>query len=225
MNSASHFETVSTFGDRSFAAAVWFAIAWLSLPALAAADSPRPNLILFLIDDQDYESIAAFGGTSWTPNLDRMASEGMKSTRTHVSSTVCTPSRYTWLMACIGRMGIGTRGAERPGFRDADQLCNLQTGPDEQANLASDPRHADQMRRLRELLTTSLRSVGRPFGEFLPGGNAAPPGQVDAQIAQVKQLDVQGKRVVVPRGESPGSPVPSPTESKKELRKKRKAAR
>lgn len=136
-----------------------------------------------------------------------------------------TPDRLPRLMAYIGRMGIGTRGAERPGFWDADQLYNLQTDPDEQANLASDSRYADQMQRLRELLTTSLRSVGRPFGEFLPGGDAAPPGQVDAQIAQVKRLDVQGKRVLVPQHESPGKPVLSPTDSKKELRKKRKAAR
>ena len=136
-----------------------------------------------------------------------------------------TPDRLPRLMAYIGRMGIGTRGAERPGFWDADQLYNLLTDPDEQTNLASDPRYADQMHRLRELLTASIQSVGRPFGEFLPGGNAAPPGQVDAQIAQVKQLDVQGKRVVVPKGSSPGSPASPPTESKKELRKKRKAAR
>jgi arylsulfatase A-like enzyme len=135
-----------------------------------------------------------------------------------------TPDRLPRLMAYIGRMGIGTRGAERPGFWDADQLYNLQTDPREQANLASDPRYADQVHRLREALTASIQSVGRPFGEFLPGGNAAPPGQVDAQIAQVKQLDVQGKRVAAPRGESPGHPVPPPAESKKELRKKKKAA-
>jgi arylsulfatase A-like enzyme len=60
----------------------WFPLAVVFLGPLCvhafAADTTRPNVILFLIDDQDYESIATFGGKTWTPNLDRMADEGMK---------------------------------------------------------------------------------------------------------------------------------------------------
>ena len=52
---------------------------------------------MFLIDDQNPSSIAAFGGDTYTPNLDRMAEEGMKFTRAYVSSSVCTPSRYSFL--------------------------------------------------------------------------------------------------------------------------------
>ena len=57
----------------------------------------RPNIIMFLIDDQNPSSIAAFGGNTYTPNIDRMAKEGMKFTRAYVSSSVCTPSRYSFL--------------------------------------------------------------------------------------------------------------------------------
>ena len=57
----------------------------------------RPNIIMFLIDDQNPSSIAAYGGDTYTPNLDRMAEEGMKFTRAYVSSSVCTPSRYSFL--------------------------------------------------------------------------------------------------------------------------------
>ncbi len=57
----------------------------------------RPNIIMFLIDDQNPSSIGAFGGDTYTPNLDRMADEGMKFTRAYVSSSVCTPSRYSFL--------------------------------------------------------------------------------------------------------------------------------
>ena len=57
----------------------------------------RPNIIMFLIDDQNPSSIAAFGGDTYTPNLDRLAEEGMKFTRAYVSSSVCTPSRYSFL--------------------------------------------------------------------------------------------------------------------------------
>ena len=63
----------------------------------------RPNIIMFLIDDQNPSSIAAFGGNTYTPNIDRMAKEGMKFTRAYVSSSVCTPSRYSFL---TGRLPV-----------------------------------------------------------------------------------------------------------------------
>ena len=78
-------------------------------------------------------------------------------------------------MAYIARLGIGTRGAERAGFWDADQLYNLQTDPNERINLAADPRYANELKRLRDLLTADLKANGRPFGELVPGGSAAPP--------------------------------------------------
>jgi hypothetical protein len=57
----------------------------------------QPNIIVFLTDDQDKESIGAYGGNVWTPNLDRMAREGMLFHNGFVTSTVCTPSRYSFL--------------------------------------------------------------------------------------------------------------------------------
>ena len=71
------------------------------------------------------------------------------------------------------------------------------------------------------MLTGHIQSIGRPFGEFSPGGNAAPPGQVDAQIALVKQIEIQGKNVSVPpqaAGQTADSP---PSQRKRELRKKK----
>ena len=72
----------------------------LTLPAVArsaARKDKRPNIILFITDDQDKHSIGAYGGSSLTPNLDRMAREGMVFHQAYVSSTVCTPSRYSFL--------------------------------------------------------------------------------------------------------------------------------
>jgi arylsulfatase A-like enzyme len=66
--------------------------------ALAYANaSPRPNIILILTDDQDREAFGAYGGKVWTPHLDRMAAEGALFTQAFVTSTVCTPSRYSFL--------------------------------------------------------------------------------------------------------------------------------
>jgi len=69
----------------------------LCLFAAITSAADRPNIIMFLIDDQNPSSISAFGGETYTPNLDRMAEEGMKFTRAYVSSSVCTPSRYSFL--------------------------------------------------------------------------------------------------------------------------------
>ena len=48
------------------------------------------------------------------------------------------------------------------------------------------------------LMQQDLEVIGRPFGEFIPGGNAAEPGQIDKQIEIVKQLEIKGKTVTVP---------------------------
>ena len=57
----------------------------------------RPNIIVFLIDDCDKHETSVYGGNVLTPNLDRMAREGMTFRNAYVTSTVCTPSRYTFL--------------------------------------------------------------------------------------------------------------------------------
>ncbi len=75
-------------------------------------------------------------------------------------------------MSYIGRLGIGTRGSDRPGFWDGDQLYDLKADPEELNNLATDPRFSNQLKKMRELLTSDLKDCGRPFGEFVPGGNA-----------------------------------------------------
>jgi hypothetical protein len=43
-----------------------------------------------------------------------------------------------------------------------------------------------------------LEAIGRPFGEFIPGLNTSPPGQINEQLALVKQIEIQGKKITVP---------------------------
>ena len=66
--------------------------------ALAAADH-LPNIIIVLADDQGYGDVSAYNPESKipTPNLDRLAKEGMRFTDAHTSSGVCTPTRYSLL--------------------------------------------------------------------------------------------------------------------------------
>jgi arylsulfatase len=53
---------------------------------------PRPNVLLILVDDMGYSDIGCFGGEIETPNLDRLAAEGMRLTGIHNTSK-CFPSR------------------------------------------------------------------------------------------------------------------------------------
>lgn len=72
-------------------------IAMMVVATAALAAPPRPNVIFFLVDDYDKPETSVYGGKVLTPNLDRMAQEGMTFHNAHMSSTVCTPSRYTCL--------------------------------------------------------------------------------------------------------------------------------
>jgi len=112
------------------------------------------------------------------------------------------PEGLPRLMSYIGRLGIGVRGAERPGFFDADQLYDLRADPGEMNNLATGPEHADQLNRMRRMLREDIERMHRPFGEFVPGGNAAAPGQIDEQIAMVKKVKIDGKSVSVTGGQA-----------------------
>jgi arylsulfatase A-like enzyme len=68
-----------------------------------AADTARPNLVIILIDDMGYGDIEPFGSKlNRTPNLDRMASEGMKLTSFY-AAPVCTPSRAQMMTGCYAK--------------------------------------------------------------------------------------------------------------------------
>jgi len=63
--------------------------------AAGGADSPRkPNIVLIVSDDQGYADLGCFGNEEiLTPNLDRLAAEGVRLTSFYVTWPACTPSR------------------------------------------------------------------------------------------------------------------------------------
>ncbi len=66
----------------------------------AHAQAAKPNIVYILCDDLGYGDVHAFNperGKIATPNMDKLASEGMSFTDAHSSSAVCTPSRYSIL--------------------------------------------------------------------------------------------------------------------------------
>ena len=61
-----------------------------------AKPQPKPNIIYILLDDAGYGDFGCYGQMMLrTPNVDRLAADGMKFTRHYAGSTVCAPSRGT----------------------------------------------------------------------------------------------------------------------------------
>lgn len=59
----------------------------------------KPNIVFFFVDDMGYGDASCLNpdGKIKTPNIDRLAAEGMTFTDAHSSSAVCSPSRYSVL--------------------------------------------------------------------------------------------------------------------------------
>ena len=69
---------------------------------LRAAADERPNIFIFRADDQYRSSIGCYGATpSHTPNIDRLATEGMRFTQCFTPSSICTPNRAVFLSGML----------------------------------------------------------------------------------------------------------------------------
>src|SRR5215208_2881444 len=75
------------------AALVTLAAGLQFLGAARAADRP-PNVVLILADDLGYGDLGCFGQKLIrTPDIDRLAAEGVRFTQAYAGATVCAPSR------------------------------------------------------------------------------------------------------------------------------------
>jgi len=93
---------------REFLQTTALAIAGLALTGLAKAPAMarKPNFVIVLCDDLGYGDVGAFGGKLIkTPNIDRMAAEGVCLTDYYAPANICTPSRAGLL---TGRYPIRT---------------------------------------------------------------------------------------------------------------------
>ncbi|HUT09223.1 MAG TPA: arylsulfatase [Thermoguttaceae bacterium] len=82
--------------------AVTLLVALLLAPPVAihAAEPAKPNIVVILADDLGYGDVQCYNpqrGKIPTPNIDRLASQGLRFTDGHSSSGVCSPSRYALL--------------------------------------------------------------------------------------------------------------------------------
>jgi arylsulfatase A-like enzyme len=143
--------------------AVAFAIASLAPADPAVAQDTPPNLVIIFVDDLGYGDLGSYGHpTILTPNLDRMADEGMRFTQFYTAASVCTPSRAGLL---TGRYPVRTRLVR--GFIPGRVLF-----PDDQTGLPSSEVTIAEVLKTRGYATLAVGKwhLGH-LPEFLPTSN------------------------------------------------------
>ena len=105
----------------------WGIVLALSLAA-HAKETPAeqlPNVVIMFTDDQGYQDVGCFGSPDIdTPNLDRMAEEGIRFTDFYAAQAVCSASRAALMTGCYPNR-IGILWALGPGVKhgiNADEL-------------------------------------------------------------------------------------------------------
>jgi arylsulfatase A len=132
------------------------------------APASRPNVILILADDLGAKELACYGSQEHrTPNLDRMAAEGMRF-ETFYANPLCTPTRVALMTGQYGYHN-GFLGMQDPAFKPDPQSP--------QAEIGNHFTHADLLKsrgyatalagkwQLSGVLPTLIRDVG--FDEYL----------------------------------------------------------
>jgi uncharacterized sulfatase len=74
----------------------WLAVALLgSCLPVGGADQAKPNLVFIIADDLTFRDIACYGGQAHTPNIDKLAGQGIRMTRCFQATAMCSPTRHT----------------------------------------------------------------------------------------------------------------------------------
>ena len=88
--------------------AVLFPVAGL-VPGAGQVLADRPNVVVIMADDLGYGDVSCYGATALkTPNIDRLAAEGLKFTSGYCSASTCTPTRYSLLTGTYAFRGKNT---------------------------------------------------------------------------------------------------------------------
>jgi len=90
--------------------------------ATPAAKALRPNIVFILADNAGYGDLGCYGSKLHrTPNLDRLAAEGLRLTSFYSASGVCSPSRAALMTGCYPRrINMHVSGSGAPVLHPAD---------------------------------------------------------------------------------------------------------
>lgn len=131
-------ERERSFSRRQFATGAAAAAAAAAVGRSATAEASRgrnehvgtkPNVLFIIADDLGYGDLGAFGHPEIsTPNLDKLARQGVKLESAYSSSAVCSPTRVGWITGRYpGRLPVGT--AEPLGYSPAHRALGLGSEP------------------------------------------------------------------------------------------------
>jgi arylsulfatase A-like enzyme len=143
----------------------------ISFTSVAATREAHPNLVYILCDDLGYGDVRCMNpkGKIPTPNIDRLASQGMIFTDAHSSSAVCTPTRYgimTGRYNWRSRLKNGVLGGMSPRLIEPGRL----TVP---ALLKQHGYHTAAIGKWHLGMDWTLKPDAQPFGDNVEKGEEA----------------------------------------------------
>ncbi|MEJ8819488.1 sulfatase family protein [Lacibacter sp. H407] len=99
--------------NKQISSLLFFFFVACFLTAESQTTAKKPNIILIYTDDLGYGDVSCYGATAvQTPNVDRLASGGVRFTDAHCTAATCTPSRYSLL---TGEYAFRNKAAILPG--------------------------------------------------------------------------------------------------------------
>lgn len=142
---------------------------------------PRPNVIIIMSDDQGYRDVGFNGSRDIpTPNIDRIANEGVRFTRGYVTAPVCGPSRAGFL---TGRYGARFGYDRNPNGDPTDPRGGIPIAEENMAEMLRRGGYATKAIGKWHMGThPTLRPLARGFDEFygfLEGGHDYMPENIE----------------------------------------------
>ncbi|MBW3540814.1 MAG: sulfatase [Planctomycetes bacterium] len=104
------------FAGKSLASVACLYLCVCCAPLRALAETSRPNVVLFLVDDMGWMDSAVDGSRYYeTPHIDRLAARGIRFTDAYAANPLCSPTRASILTGKYpARLGLTTAAGHRP---------------------------------------------------------------------------------------------------------------
>lgn len=138
---------------------------WLIFVAIAIGQTRPPNVVFILADDLGWNDTTLYGSTALykTPNVDRLAKRGMKFTRAHSASPLCSPTRASILTGLSpARTGITSPNCHLPRV-----ILKAAVGDKAPASKPSIvPESVTRLATHYQTLPKTLKSAGYATGHF-----------------------------------------------------------